>query len=294
MSDQKKAYLYAIAAVLFWSTVASAFKITLQYMSPVLMLLIASGVSAVIFFAMLAFGGKFHLLRACTGKDLLRSFLLGGLNPFLYYLMLFKAYSLLPAQEAQPLNWTWPIMLALLSVPILKQRIGLRSVAALLISFAGVMFISTGGDPLSLHFTNPSGAFLALSSSVVWALFWIFNVRDGRDERVKLFLNFSAGFILTAAFFLAAGASVPPAFPGIIGAAYIGLFEMGITFFVWLKALTLSRTTAMVGNLVYASPFLSLVLIHYIVGEEIQASSILGLVLILSGVAVQQWGRREK
>jgi len=293
MSDQRKAYLYAIAAVLFWSTVASAFKLTLRHMGALQMLLIASGVSAGLFFLMLAFEKKLHLLADCTGKDLLRSFLLGGLNPFLYYLMLFKAYSLLPAQEAQPLNWTWPIMLALLSVPILKQRIGWKSMAALVISFGGVLFISTAGDPLSLHFTNPAGAFLALSSSIVWALFWIGNVRDRRDEKVKLFLNFTAGFILTAALSLAAGNPGPPAIPGVIGAVYIGLFEMGVTFFVWLRALTLSRTTAMVGNLIYASPFLSLVLIHYIVGEEIRLSSVVGLILILGGVAVQQWGKRD-
>ena len=34
----------------------------------------------------------------------------GFLNPFLYYIILFKAYSLLPAQEALSLNYTWPLV----------------------------------------------------------------------------------------------------------------------------------------------------------------------------------------
>ena len=40
----------------------------------------------------------------------------------LYYLILLKAYQLLPAQVAQPLNMIWPVILVFLSVPILKQK----------------------------------------------------------------------------------------------------------------------------------------------------------------------------
>ena len=69
---------------------------------------------------------------------------------------------------------------------------------------------------------------------------------------------------------------------------------MGITFVTWLKALQLSRTTAQVSNLVYAAPFLSLFLIHFIVGEEILPSTVLGLVLIVTGVIVQQCASRKK
>jgi drug/metabolite transporter (DMT)-like permease len=69
---------------------------------------------------------------------------------------------------------------------------------------------------------------------------------------------------------------------------------MGITFVVWLKALQLSRTTAQVSNLVYAAPFLSLFFIHFIVGEEILFSTVVGLILIVSGMVIQQFaGSRQ-
>ena len=45
---------------------------------------------------------------------------------------------------------------------------------------------------------------------------------------------------------------------GLLGGVYIGLFEMGITFLVWLKALKNAKTTAHVVNLIYLVPFLSL------------------------------------
>jgi len=289
MDRQKKAYFYAILTVLLWSTVASAFKITLRHLNFIQLLFYASFVSMAALFLILLYQGKLRELANFSNREYLYSALLGFLNPFFYYIILFKAYSLLPAQEAQPLNWTWPIMLVLLSIVILKQPIGLMSVIAILISFSGVFVISTRGDVFSFQFTNLTGALLALSSSIIWALFWIYNIKDKRDEVLKLFLNFSFGFLYTLAIVAAFGQFYWPPLPGLLGVAYVGLFEMGITFVLWLKALKLSRTTAQVSNLVYAAPFLSLFFIHFIVGEEILLSTVVGLILIISGVVIQQF-----
>ncbi|HQK48476.1 MAG TPA: DMT family transporter [Syntrophales bacterium] len=294
MERQTRAYLYAVATVGLWSTVASAFKLTLDHMGFLEMLLGASVVSLAALFVIVLAQGKLAAIAHCSAKDLACSAALGFLNPFLYYVILFKAYSVLPAQEAQPLNWTWPIMLVLLSIAILKQPIRWASVLAVAISFSGVLVISTRGDVLAFRFTNLPGALLALGSSIVWALFWIYNVKDYRDEIVKLFLNFVFGSIFTLAAVLFFGELRVPPSAGLLGVLWIGLFEMGITFVSWLKALQLSRTTAQVSNLVYAAPFLSLFLIHFIVGEEILPSTVLGLVLIVAGVIVQQYANRSK
>ena len=294
MERQTRAYLYAVATVGLWSTVASAFKLTLGHMGFLEMLLGASVVSLAALFVIVLAQGKLAAIAHSSAKDLACSAALGFLNPFLYYVILFKAYSVLPAQEAQPLNWTWPIMLVLLSIAILKQPIRWASVLAVAISFSGVLVISTRGDVLAFRFTNLPGALLALGSSIVWALFWIYNVKDRRDEIVKLFLNFVFGSIFTLAAVLFFGELRVPPSAGLLGVLWIGLFEMGITFVSWLKALQLSRTTAQVSNLVYAAPFLSLFLIHFIVGEEILPSTVLGLVLIVAGVIVQQYANRSK
>ena len=294
MERQTRAYLYAVATVGLWSTVASAFKLTLDHMGFLEMLLGASVVSLAALFVIVLAQGKLAAIAHSSAKDLACSAALGFLNPFLYYVILFKAYSVLPAQEAQPLNWTWPIMLVLLSIAILKQPIRWASVLAVAISFSGVLVISTRGDVLAFRFTNLPGALLALGSSIVWALFWIYNVKDYRDEIVKLFLNFVFGSIFTLAAVLFFGELRVPPSAGLLGVLWIGLFEMGITFVSWLKALQLSRTTAQVSNLVYAAPFLSLFLIHFIVGDEILPSTVLGLVLIVAGVIVQQYANRSK
>ena len=159
------------------------------------LVLYASFVSSLCLFIVIKSQNKLQLLTTYSKKEYIHSALLGFLNPFLYYIVLFKAYSLLPAQIAQPLNWTWPVMLILLSIPLLNQKIKPKSICAIGISFIGVFIISTHGNIRDVHLTSPAGIILALSSSVIWALYWIYNVKDKRDEIVALFLNFTFGFI---------------------------------------------------------------------------------------------------
>jgi drug/metabolite transporter (DMT)-like permease len=292
MEKQTRAYLYAAVAVLFWATSASAFNICLspeRLNVPVLPLLFgASLVATVALFVHLLLSGKVALLKTLSMADFTRSAFLGFLSPFLYYIVLFKAYSLLPAQEAQPLNFVWPLTLVLLSVPILKHKIKRRAILAILISFCGVLVISTKGHILSFRLTDPLGVVLATGSSIPWALYWIYNIKDKRDEALGLFLNFTCASVYVFVLMLAAGELKTPGLKGALGVTYVGLFEMGITFLIWLKALKLSKTTANVAGLIYLVPFFSLVVIYFVLGDKILPSTIVGAVFIVGGIIVQR------
>jgi drug/metabolite transporter (DMT)-like permease len=181
MPDQKKAYIYGLATVLLWSTVASAFKLSLRFLEPAQLLFYSSIVSTLVLAFIVAIQGKIRLIFSYSPQQYLRSAALGFLNPFLYYIFLFKAYDLLPAQEALCLNYTWAIALVLLSIPILKQKIGIQDITATFICYSGVVIIATHGDILDLRFSSPLCVILALASTVIWALYWIFYTKDDRD-----------------------------------------------------------------------------------------------------------------
>jgi drug/metabolite transporter (DMT)-like permease len=293
MSSNNKALVFAGLAVFFWSTVATAFKIALLEFDFIQLIFYASGVTVFLLFIVLWFQQKLHLIFRQTSRQWSYSILMAAFNPLLYYLVLFKAYSLLPAQVAQPLNMIWPITLALLSVPLLKQKISSISVGALFISFIGVFFISSQGGWDGFYNTNPLGVLLAVGSSILWSLYWIFNVRDKRDETVKLFLNFAIGFIFLAPvvyFFSDFEIHFGKGFYAVI---FTGIFEVGITYVLWLKAMNLTTNNAKIGNLVFFAPFLSLVFIHFILKETIYMTTFIGLVFIVAGVLVQQLDKRK-
>lgn len=297
MKNQNKSYFFAILAVLIWSTVASAFKISLEYLTYFQLLFFSSFVSLIALFIILFFQGKVKLLARYRPKDYFRSALLGFLNPFLYYILLFKAYSILPAQKAITLNYTWPIMLVLLSIPILKQKIKLTSIFAIVISFFGVILISTKGNFSSLQLSNIKGDLLPLGSAIIWALFWIFNIKDKRDIVPKMFLNFAFGFVfilIISLFRNFENLFYIQNFNGIFGTIYVGIFEMGITFVIWLKALKLSKTTARVSNFIYFTPFLSLLIVSILIDETILFSTIIGLIFIVIGIIIQQYNNSKE
>lgn len=294
MGNQKKAYVFACVTVLFWSTSASAFKICLlpeRLDTGVLPLLFyASAVSTIAFFAHLLASRKLRLLRGLSRKEVLHSAGLGLLNPFLYYVVLLKAYSVLPAQQAQPLNFLWPITLVLLSIPMLGQKVKPRDIVAIVISFLGVFIISTKGDILRFKFSSPLGVSLAVGSTVVWALFWILNTKDKVDESVRLFLNFAFGSAYVLLLMLLLGKGKILSIYGLLGTAYVGLFEMGITFLLWLKTLRLSTRTAHIANLIYLVPFLSLIVVRVVIGEAILPATVIGLIFIVGGIVLQRLG----
>ena len=289
--NSRQSYFYAILAILFWSTIPTAFKICLGELDILPMLTVSAFTSATALFTILAAEGKITLIRKSTGKQLLGSAILGFINPFVYYIILLRAYQLLPAQVAQPLNMIWPIILVFLSVPLLGQKIKNRSFLALFISFAGVYIISSRGNLFHPGHSDIKGVLLATGSSVFWAFYFILNVRDKRDEAVKLFLNFLFGFIyLFLTLIITEGLqTVNYGIKGIISAVYIGLFEMGITFLFWLKALQRSPSADKVSNLVYIAPFLSLIFVHFILHEPVYYTTPVGLLFIVSGIWYQNY-----
>jgi drug/metabolite transporter (DMT)-like permease len=294
MNQTRKSYIYALLAIFFWSTVPTAFKISLGVLDFLPMLTIASLTSAIVLFAVVLAQNKTYLIIKSSGKEILSSAILGFINPFLYYLILLKAYQLLPAQVAQPLNMIWPIILVFLSVPLLRQKIEMKSYIALFISFIGVYIISSQGKLFSSGHSNLTGVFLATGSSIFWAFYFILNVRDRRDEAVKLLLNFIFGSVyLLVAMTITGKWHVDIGFTGFAASVYIGIFEMGITFLFWLKALKLASTTDKVSNLVYLAPFLSLVFVHYILNEPVYFTTPAGLLLIICGILIQNRKKQE-
>lgn len=294
MHQQARAYAFAGTAVFLWSTVPSAFKLSLRYVDHLQLLLYANVTSIVVLFVILTLQGRLHLLHRYTRRDLLRLASLGMLNPFLYYMVLFKAYELLPAQQTAPLTFSWAITLALLSIPLLGQRLTAKAFAALVISYIGVLVISTRGDVVGLDFTSLPGVALALGSTVIWSLYWIYNTKDTGDPVAGLLVCFCFGLPLTAATTAVLSSVVPPNWEGVAGGVYAGVFEMGVSYVLWLQALKHSSTTAKVGNLIFLAPFGSLVFIHFLVGEEIVLATFIGLTLVVAGNVIQQWPERRR
>lgn len=292
MKSSNLAYVYGMAAVFLWSTVATAFKIALSYYTPLQLVFVAVLTSIVALGGILAWQKKLSLLKQQFLRRPAFYLVTGLINPFLYYVVLFKAYSLLPAQQALSLNYTWAVLLPLLAAPLLKQHLRKSDIVAALIAYTGVFIIATGGDISGFSFDSPLGIGLALTSTLLWCLYWIVNTKDQGDPVVSLLLSFLIGLPFIAVTLVLTDTLPIFSLKAIFAGMYVGLFEMGITFVLWLMALKTATRTANISTMVFLSPVMSIGFIAWILQETIAIATYLGLAFILSGMMLQQlWPR---
>ena len=284
----RRAVKMGLGAVMLWSTVATAFSLSLEYLTPLQLVTLATAVSWCFFAIRLSSAERRQVLRAASPKARATGLLVGWLNPGLYYLVLFAAYDRLPAQEAMAINYSWGITLALLAAPLLRQRLSSGALLAACISYSGIVVIATRGAPLSLEFAQPLGVGLALLSTLLWSLYWVINTRLSLDPEVNLFLNFSGALPLLLALLWWSDTPFPGVWQGWAGGLYVGLFEMGLAFVLWMGAMKATTSTLRISSLIFLSPPLSLVLIWVIAGEPVKAYTLIGLVLILFGLWLQR------
>jgi len=284
--SMKSAYGYTLLAVLMWSTVGTAFKLTLQYITPYQLVCYSTWFSALVLLIISIFTKKFSSLRAIMlhPNQILFVVLLGFLNPFLYYSVLFQAYHLLLAQEAMVLNYTWVIGIVILSALLLRQKIYAYQVVAVLISFIGIIVIATKGSFFHYQPANLSGILLAIGTAWIWSFYWILNVKQNQDAVSMLTLQWCVGSLFC--FVLPWRGSIP--IQGLAGALYTGLFEMSLAFIAWFLALQKADRAVSVTNLIFLSPFLSLIWIFLVVKEPIHPSSWIGLIWIIAGIWLNQ------
>ena len=287
-SNETRAILFGLAAVACWSTVATAFKFSLEFLSTGQLLFYATLTATIVLVGVAVVRHGIGKLMANLRSEWQVTFIAGALNPVIYYEILFRAYDLLPAQVAMSINYTWAIVLAVMAGLILKQKMKAVDFAAAFLCYGGVVVIATRGQLVSVGELSSLGIVLALFSTVIWAGYWIINMRDRREPEIGLALNFLVAlpFVALSCWWFS---SFEVSLLGLGSAIYVGIMEMALGFLFWSTALRLTSNASRVSNLIFLSPFLSLVFIYLVLGETIHIATLGGLILIVGGLLWQQW-----
>lgn len=297
--NQPLAVKLALLTVFLWSTVATAFKLALTTASPAQLVVVASSTSLLVLTVIHWFNTNFQAKRvnghsARPGlwqhfkQHPVRYFIAGSINPVLYYFVLFAAYDRLPAQVAQPINYTWAIVLSLLAVPVLKQQFRRGDALGLLFCYLGVFVLVTKFDFTNIHDVNLTGVTLAIISTVLWAFYWLINTKISAPPVTSLLICFLCATPSLLMILLFNIEHFVWHWQNVLASIYIGLFEMSLAFIFWLKAMRLANSTAQISVLIYLSPFLSLVFIYLFLGEQIHIATLVGLGIICFGLYIQK------
>ena len=196
-----------LGAILLWSTTFAFARSLSEQVGP-----LTAGA------AVYLIGGAFCLLRlAWSAKPvasflkLPRSYLLGCGGLFVFYTAaIYLAVGLAKDREQlleiALVNYLWPALTVLFSLPLLKKRASLWLLPGTALALTGVCLVMTQGDHISWmslrqHLqSNPSAYVLALAAAVSWALYSNLARRWAAPESggaVELFLP-AAGLVLLA------------------------------------------------------------------------------------------------
>ncbi len=282
----KKQYLYAGISIALWSTIATATKLLLGSLGTMQILAISS-VFAFLFLLIINIAkGNLSKLKTWRFKDYLDLTVIGLLGTFFYNLFLFLGMNSMLASQAFIINYLWPMTAIVCGCIILKEKMTAKKAIAVLMSFIGVIIVTSNGNLLQVDKQTAIGAVCCVLAAVSYGLFTVLNKKKAFDEYLSMMYAYFISSVVSLPFALFSKSELVLNLPNVLGLAWIGIFTSALPITFWAIALKLGDT-AKVSNLAYITPFLSLVWTSVVLKEAFSIYSVLGLIVIISGILIQ-------
>jgi len=244
------------------------------------------GLAAVVFWIVVAAGGRMRELRTLPARDIGTGVALGACGYALQAGCYFAALERIDASLLSLLLYTFPAMVAAAAVALGRERLDGRRLAALGLAFGGLVLVLAGAGASAL---DPLGATLALSAALVYTTYIL--VSQGIVARVSPQL-LSALVCSGAAVALTVGSAVLGELrPGEVtagGWGWLACLALVSTvgaislFFGGLKRV--GPTTASI--LASVEPLVTVVLAFLVFGETLMAVQLAGAAFVLGAVLV--------
>jgi drug/metabolite transporter (DMT)-like permease len=292
-SKRAQSFFYLGLCILSWGLIPVVSKNILVELNNLQMLFYSTIFSCIVMCGIILFEKKTSVLTTYAINDYAKIGVLGFLGTYLYYVLLYAALALTSASEGFILAYTWPMLVIILAFPLLKERLTVKKLCSIFISFLGIVVIVTHGSIFTLSFTSLQGDIFALGGAGVFALFSVLGKKYQYDQVVSVFIYFVTALVfITPTLFLFSSLKVPSLHVW-LWLLLNGFLVNGVSYIFWFKALEYGDTSV-TSNALYLTPFLSLVYIALFLGERILFSSIVGLVIIVAGIILQSVKRNER
>ncbi|WP_240756630.1 DMT family transporter [Roseicella aquatilis] len=277
------------AALLLWAFLALLARLA-QPLPPLLLTGLAFAVGGTLGLVVVAARGRLGALRQ---SPLVWLHGVGGLAG--YHALYFAALALAPPVEANLLNYTWPLLIVLLSAPIRGLPLGPRRLAGVGLGALGAVLLLAGGMQGGFGGGAPLGYALALAAGLTWALY---SVLAGTPRLAGVPTEAVAGFCLAAAALGLLGHALfeaPAAWPGAgpwLAVLLLGTGPVGAAFFLWDVGMK-RGDPRLLGTLAYAVPVASTLLLATFGGGHLSPAMLLATALVVGGGILAATARRE-
>jgi drug/metabolite transporter (DMT)-like permease len=192
---------------------------------------------------------------------------------------------------AAAVNGAIPLCVIVIAALVLPDEpFTLQRIVGLLAGFVGVAIL-VGFDPGVLAGTSTGEVAALLGSTVSYAAGGVYARRFLRDLRPKTVTMFELGFALLliapVAMLVDGPIGLPARLDAVVAVTWLGLIGSGIAFLTFFRLLSRwgATRTSMVA---YLMPVNGVILGALVLGEPVDARLVVGLALVISGIAVVQ------
>ena len=183
----------------------------------------------------------------------------GGI--FGYHYLLFMAFGLAPAVEANMIQYLWPLFIVLFSPLILPgHKLGRHHLIGATLGLCGAGLIVTGGH-FGLRMQYLPGYMSAFAAAVIWACYSLLSKRLPRFSSAAVGgFCLASGVLSLMMHLLGNGLSVMPGATDWTNIILLGVGPMGLAFYTWDAAMK-QGDPRIIGALAYLTPLLSTLLL---------------------------------
>ncbi len=270
-----KYYLYAMGAILCWASLPAATGSGLAGLSTEELMFFSFTSAAIFLYIQDILLTRSFSLFIPNPKALL----LGVWGIFIYHYVYYMALSRAPMAEGAILATTWSFWIVVFSSVILFKKLKLSIMITALVGMVGAGLVIASGKDLSFSADYMQGYLLALACGLIWSSFSVaLSHVKIRKEPMTTFTIIAA--LLSALLYLFTMPHEVPSLRSLSAAVYLGCIPLGLSFFLWNRAVT-KGNMVIIGFLSYLTPPLSVLMVALVHGKTVSPQVLLGMGIII-------------
>ncbi|MDR1731948.1 MAG: DMT family transporter [Synergistaceae bacterium] len=281
-------HFYASITIVFWSLAYVLTRIAMRYTTALPLGLLRYAVASITLLIVVCL----LRIRMFSPKDVWW-FLLAGASGFFVYVSAFnKGNESVGAATGSTVIATVPIITAVMSGVIYREHLRALQWIGIAVSFVGVVLLTV----ISGGFSVNIGLAWLFCAAICLSLYNVLNRRLTKTYSAIQVTAFSifAGTLMLLVFIpqsLETIATAPPVLW--ITVLALGVLSSAVAYLTWAKAFSLTTKAANVSNYMYITPILTALLGYASIGEVPDRATIVGGAVILIGLGIFAWGRKN-
>ena len=282
MSGKLKGTIYVLICIALWALIPVVSKTGQTRLDNHQFLFWSSLISFLVLSGTAGLRGKFTDFKRISLREYLGIFVLGLLGTYIYYLFLYLGYAEAVGLEVLVVQYTWPLLIVILSLLILRERLNIRKIVSVILGFSGVVLVITRGDFTGIHVSNPRVILLVLAGAFCFALFSVLSKNVGHDALVVNSLYFLAALGASFISMMILSDFALPTKGEILPVILNGVLVNGFSYLFWIVALQ-STEASYLAPFTFITPALSALYLILFFNEPVHWSTFAGLAAVIIG-----------